>query len=185
MTNSLVMLVFKISDPLEKQLAQLRFWLAMIKAKQPPSETIGFAGECPHKPSVILVASFANLPTTDVQADESLGEGVTSDEDPPTSPRSPNLNSPSTLGPPSAQPAQVLDAVREEFGRYFNFSERVFELDCRLSQTNEMKAVRHHLGTLRCNLIQVGVVGVISRHSREICAVKAVQFGWYVDWGIM
>lgn len=152
MTNSLVLLVFKLSDPLEQQVAQLRFWLALIKAKQAQTDTVRFGGACEHKPSVVLVGSFANLPTTDLRVENEPEDiyGEATDDHPVTS----NLNNSSERGPG----AQVLKAIKTEFGSYFSFSDCVYQLDCRLSQTSEMKALRQHLGALRRNLIQVGVV---------------------------
>lgn len=170
MKNAVVLVVYKLCDPLENQLAQLRFWLALIKAKQSQSRSIKFAGEREHKPNVVLVASFANVLSPDHGPDlEEYSDPLVSPSllHPNSSvPRKTNLTD-SHPGE-SRQEAGVLETIRGEFDNYFTFSNRVFQLDCRLSQTSEIKALRHHLGALRCKIIEVsewGRFNVISSYS--------------------
>lgn len=141
--NAVVLLVFKVNDPLEQQLAQLRFWLALMKAKLRQDRDIKFAGQGRHRPFIVLVGSFTNLPYVSPEGGLTVPLSV---PDP----------TPSLIA--AADPGQVrtvFNTIRKEFKDYFMFSEQLFQLDCRLSQTNEIKALRLHLGALRCSVIQV------------------------------
>ena len=139
--NSIVLIVFSLRDPPEKQLAQVRFWLAMIKAKQQPNTDIRFAGELAHKMNVVLVGSFADQPRF-----LEISELTEDPDDVFAVPLASTLAQASLLQP--NQGKQVMETVRKEFKDYFAFSKEVFLLDCQLSQTNEMKALRQHLGAL-------------------------------------
>jgi hypothetical protein len=140
--NAVIMLVFKVNDSSEQQLAQLRFWLSLIKAKQDQSGTIRFAGELDFKPHVVLVGSFSNLPYMSPE-----GGNGTLTVPLPTSTHGRH-------GPDLRKVHEVVNTVRKEFKDYFEFSQ-LFQLDCRLSQTNEIKALRNHLGVLRSEIVQV------------------------------
>jgi hypothetical protein len=188
MRNSIALVVFSLRDSLEKQLAQVRFWLAMIKSRQPPSEVIRFAGENLNKPHIVLVGSFADqqhqqlllsqrqLPTL---GQASLrrhtaavagpgGGGGGGEEDIFAVPLASSVldqHKQETEGgegernePPPDNANTVLRTMRKEFGRHFEFHENVFELDCRLSQTAVMKALRQHLNVLRLRILKVSYV---------------------------
>ena len=137
MTNSIILLIFSLRDPLERQLAQLRSWLAMIRAKQKLSSTIRFAGQPERAPNVILVGTFAD------QVPE-LSEDLENEFTIPLA---------STLS--QAGPNHVLDTIRKEFNDRFTFSQQVFTLDSRLSQSSEIKSLRQHLGAVRQQVLQV------------------------------
>ena len=174
MRNSVAMVVFSLRDSLEKQLAQVRFWLAMIKSKQPPSEVIRFAGRNTNKPHVVLVGSFADqqhqqllvsqrqLPTLG-QASLRLSTGSGGiEEDIFAVPLASSVldqqkqeSEDERNEPPPDNGRTVLRTMREEFGDYFEFHEDVFELDCRLSQTATMRALRQHLSVLRSHVLKV------------------------------
>lgn len=184
MRNSIALVVFSLRDSLEKQLAQVRFWLAMIKSRQPPaSEVIRFAGENPSKPHVVLVGSFADqqhqqlllsqrqLPTLGQSSLRLTASGPgEAEEDIFAVPLASSVleqqkreteggegeGERKELPPDNA--TTVLRTMREEFGRHFEFHERVFELDCRLSQTAAMKALRQHLNVLRLRILKVSYV---------------------------
>ena len=49
----------------------------------------------------------------------------------------------------------VLRRMVEEFGDHFVFPDVVFTLDCRLSQTREMRSLRNLLGSLRQQVLKV------------------------------
>ena len=156
--NAIILLVFSLREPVKKQIAQVRFWLAMIKSKQSPSEKIRFAGENPHKPHVILVGSFVDeqLPTTGAAA------GGSSQPDEPEDvfavPFASSILEPAPLVEPD-NGRTVLKVLVEEFGDQFVFLEKVYTLDCRLSQTREMKLLRQQLGELRREVIKVRAEG--------------------------
>ena len=141
-TNALVLLVFKANDPPEQQLSQLRFWLSLFKAKQKQSARIRFAGKIEHKPRIVVVGSFANLPYVLPE-----GEGGTL-TNPPAAPTAATLPDPRKV-------REVFDTIKEEYREYFTFSEQLFLLDSRLSQTIEIKDLRVHLGALRSKIVQV------------------------------
>lgn len=174
MRNSIALVVFSLRDSLEKQLAQVRFWLAMIKSKQSLNEVIRFAGENPNKPHIILVGSFA---------DQQHQQLLLSQRQLPTLGQASLQHSGGTEGdifavplassvldqqkrdaeeernePPPDNGRMVLRTMREEFGRHFEFHEQVFELDCRLSQTAAMRALRQYLNVLRLRILKVSNV---------------------------
>ena len=144
---AIFLLVFSLRDPLERQLTQLRFWLAMITAKLPQENRIQYAGERQTKPSVVLVASFAdlrsNLTTTDLIAD------------PDDAFSAPLVSTIFQARLVVSNQENVLAALRHEFGDVFHFSDVVFSLDCRLSQSPEMRGLRSHLGALKEVVMQV------------------------------
>ena len=173
MRNSIASVVFSLRDSLEKQLGQVRFWLAMIKSKQPPSEAIRFAGENPNKPYVILVGSFADqrhqdLFTTEQHQLPTLGQAAlrnaehVAEEDIFAVPLTTNVlnQQGAEKGGKELPPNDgrtVLRRVKEEFGDHFEFADHVFELDCRLSQTPAIKSLRNQLGMLRQLVLKVSV----------------------------
>ena len=176
MRNSVAMVMYSLRDSLEKQLAQVRFWLAMIKSKQPPSEAIRFAGANSHKPHVVLVGSFADQQREDLLAVQhhlpTLGQASlrgaerAGEEDIFAVPLASNVLDQQRRERDGGRSSResllnggrnVLKAMKEEFGDYFEFDDRVFELDCRLSQTAAVKALRRHLGRLRQQILKVGV----------------------------
>ena len=183
LTNAVAMVVFSLRDSVEKQLAQVRFWLAMIKSKQPPDEVIRFAGENPDKPHVLLVGSFADqqhlhsaiqqqqrrqLPTLGQASlrGVAVGGGEES-EDVFAVPLASSIlgqeeggaDKRGGEGPPD-DGRTVLRKMREEFGDHFEFDDHVFALDCRLSQTAAMKHLRERLGVLRLSVLKVRLVYV-------------------------
>ena len=157
---------------------QVRFWLAMIKSRQPPSEMILFAGENPNKPHVVLVGSFADQQHQQLLLSQrqlpTLGQASPLRHSGPGGVEEDIFAVPSEssiLGqqdrereegegkePPPDNAKTVLRTMREEFGRHFEFHEHVFELDCRLSQTAAMKALRQYLNVLRSRILKVNYV---------------------------
>lgn len=140
-SNSIILLIFSLRDKSEKQIAQVRFWLAMIKSRQTPSEVIRYAGQGTHKPFVVLVGSFA-----DQQTPPSLQE---QNEDIFAVPLASSVQQAPDNG------KMVLKTMVEEFGNHFAFPDTVFTLDCRLSQSREIRALRNLLGTLRAQVLKV------------------------------
>lgn len=161
--GAVAVVVFKVNDPFEFQLAQLRFWLALLKAKHPVgggsgSGNIRFAGAEEVKPHVVIVGSFTRLPHV-----PSEGESVSSVPLNEGEGGSAHLLPPGEIAPTPSSPDGLYDehpawlafeTVRKEFGDYFTISEQLFRLDCRLSQTPEMKALRMHLGALRSSILE-------------------------------
>jgi death-associated protein kinase len=138
-TNSIFLLVMSLRDPVTKQLAQMRFWLAMIKAKSTPSEIICHSV---NRPFVILVGSFADqqLPT---------GHGdLHSSEDVFAVPLASSIQQPLDNG------RSVLETLSKEFGDFFDFSDTVYTMDCRLSQSHEMRSLRTLLASLHSRVIK-------------------------------
>ena len=154
--NTIYLLVFSLLQPLEKQLAQLRFWLAMIKSKHRPKEVIQYAGYSGRRPYAILIGSFYDQPTHIL----SLSNGSHCAMDDTTITGAPVLSrSHSSLslssGPSSNRSNQVLQHLVDEFGHYFSFTDHVFLMDCRASRSREMRALRSLLGTLRDSILKV------------------------------
>ena len=153
--NAIYILVFSLLHPLDKQLTQLRFWLAMIKSKQRPEEVIHYAGHTGRRPCVILVASFSDQPghvlslaaSTNGQDDYDIMDSSILSHAHSTA----SLTAP----PTSSRCKQVLQHVVEEFGHYFAFTDRVFALDCRASRSREIRVLRSLLATLRESMLKV------------------------------
>ena len=184
MRNSIALVVFSLRDSLEKQLAQVRFWLAMIKSRQPPAnEVIRFASENPSKPHIVLVGSFADqqhqqlllsqrqLPTLGQASLRLTASGPGGAEKDmfavPLASSVLEQQKRETEGgegegerkeTPPDNATTVLRTMKEEFGRHFEFHKHVFELDCRLSQTAAMKSLRQHLNVLRSRILKVSCV---------------------------
>ncbi len=165
--NGLYLIVYRSADPLELQLAQVRFWLAMIKSKHKPHPFIHFAGHYIHKPFVILVSSFSDTsPNSGMFRSTSGGSGFEEEDDfLATSPLSEQTTPPpySRNYPPtqerfpgrSASKSSVLQYVVHEFGDHFNFTDTVFQLDTRQPRGREMKRLRTLLGILRTAILDV------------------------------
>ena len=130
--NSIFMIVFSLRDQIKKQIAQVKFWLSFIKAKL----TLNISVEA--KPHVVLVASFADYS----QGVEMLEEGDIS----------------ITSGDNTNDGSKVLKFAVEQFGRFFLFQDMTHRLDCRLSQSTEMRVLRSTLASLRVETIRVGAV---------------------------
>lgn len=128
--NSIFIVIFSLRDPIKKQIAQVRFWLSVIKAK------LTFSVEI--KPHVVLVASFADYSQ---QAAEMLEE-----DDVFVSNGGSRMNQ---LG------SKVLSFAIQQFGEHFLFQDMVHTLDCRLSQSTEMRVLRSTLASLRVATIKV------------------------------
>ena len=140
-TNGIILMVFSLRDPVTKQLAQVRFWLAMIKSKHAPNEAIHHTAKVTNRPFVILVGSFSDqqLPTTpELQSSDIFAVP---------------LASTTQVSPDSGR--SVLETVSKEFGDYFDFSDMVYTMDCRLSQSHEMRSLRTLLGSLHSRVVKV------------------------------
>ena len=123
--NSIFIVVFSLRDPIKSQIAQVKFWLSTIKAKL-TVET---------KPCAVLVASFADYS----QGVEMLEEG----------------DAFVTNGDSRNDGNKVLKFAVQQFGQYFEFQDVVHRLDCRLSQSTEMRVLRSTLASLRVATIKV------------------------------
>ena len=135
--EAILLLVFSMRDPPERQLAQLRFWLAMIRAKLPQEDCVKYCGERWVKPNIVLVTSFADLRSNIPELMED------SDDSFPVAPASTGAYT------TSGQQGDILEELKQEFGGLFNFSDCVFSLDCRLSQSPGIRSLRNHIGYLK------------------------------------
>lgn len=133
--NSIFIIVFSLRDPIKSQIAQVKFWLSSIKAKL----TVSISVET--KPHVVLVASFADYS----QGVEMLEEG----------------DAFAINGDSRNNGNKVLKFAVEQFGQYFEFQDVVHRLDCRLSQSTEMRVLRSTLGSLRVATIKVRHISVL------------------------
>ena len=131
--NSIFIVVFSLRDPIQKQIAQVRFWLSFIKAKL----TLSISVEA--KPHIVLVASFADCSH---QGGERLVES----------------DSFITNGGNQVNGNKILNFAIQQFGQYFLFQDMVHRLDCRLSQSTEIRVLRSTLASLRVATLKVCVV---------------------------
>ncbi len=134
-SNAVVLVAFSLWEPLDKQVAQVRFWLTMIKSKQALKEPIRYTGSGAHRPFVVLVGSFADQqrPASLQKESSDVFAALLA----------------SSMQQPMDNGKSVLRMAVEEFGNDFVFPDTVYTLDCRLSQTREIRALRSRLGTLR------------------------------------
>jgi len=132
--NSIYVIVFSLRDPVKKQITRVKFWLSVIKAKLQLNDVT-------MKPHIVLVASFADSPLQSVGSLSSLS----SDED----------DDMFTTSPVSGGASAVLMFAIQQFGHYFSFQDIVHSLDCRLSQTSEMRVLRTTLALLRITCVKV------------------------------
>lgn len=168
--NGIYIVLCKSTDPFEVQLAQVRFWLAMIKSKHSPNPFIHYAGHYNHKPFVVLVSSYSDIPTDrHISTSLSSGSGGFEDEEADfmtTSPLSPHLQhiKPTvhqSILDGSNPDTTLLQIAVEEFGDHFNFADSIFSLDTRQPRTREMKRLRILLGTLKDVVLDVSACIII------------------------
>ena len=142
-SNCVFLLVLSLRDSAGKQLAQMRFWLAMIKARL-RLEKIA-ARSAIRRPFVILMGSFI-----DQQTPSPSHTHLDNDENDVFAVPLPS----STQSPPD-NGRGVLEKLSTEFGDFFDFSNTVFAVDCRLSQSAEIRALRSLLGSLHTRITKV------------------------------
>ncbi len=167
-SNGIYLIVYNSTDSFEVQLAQVRFWLAMIKSKHRPNPFIHYAGHYGHKPYVILVSSFTDTPPNRMVKSLSGGSGFEDEDDfIATSPLSSHIQH---LKPSHEHMShidgyskkQILQHVVHEFGDHFNFTDAVFELDARQHRGGEIRRLRTLLGTLRDAVLEVIIIITIT-----------------------
>ena len=162
-SNAIFLVVFSLKDPIERQLAQVRHWLAMIRAKQNPGKFPRCLGKGASQPFVVLVGSFADQqqPVLEpVPSETSNGEVFVVP------------SAASMMNPHIDNGKSVLEAMVVELGGSFVFPDMVYTLDCRLAQTNEMRILRSFLSHLHSMLIKVGICELLCA-CREIALVQA------------
>ncbi|KAL5482195.1 hypothetical protein EMCRGX_G022490 [Ephydatia muelleri] len=135
-TNAIAMVVFSLRSPTQTQLAQVHYWLSLLRCKQ-RGEVVGYAGYNGHRPHVILVGSFANQQhNSEFQMESS--EGLTAS----LAPRAPNNGD------------AVLSMAMAEFGESFEFCEGVHIVDTRMPQSKGMRGLRSLLGSLKGQVLK-------------------------------
>lgn len=150
--NSLFLVVFSLRDPLLKQIAQVRFWLAMLKAKQASCKVIHFAGCRVRKPHVLLIGSFADQQQISLMC----GTDTSNTEDIFSTPlETSDISQLSAERPLSSNSATVLQTMVQDFREHFLFEDRVYELDCRTCQAKEFRLLKERLKTLRQKVLGV------------------------------
>ena len=150
--NTIYVIVYSRLDAHSDQLAQVRFWLAMIKAKHRPQQFIHYSGQRGQKPFVVLVQSFADDPPNFACRNPN--------EDDPFAATSPIYDHAHYLSHSHTNHTRygggkLLDQIVDEFGNHFMFTDKIFSLDCRHPRSEEIKALRSLLATLRTSVIKV------------------------------
>ena len=160
--NGIYLIVYNSTDPFEVQLAQVRFWLAMIKSKHRPNSFIHYAGHYGHKPYVILVSSFSDTSPNVMIKSLSNGSGFEYEDDflatSPLSTHIKHLKPSQNHTHNSTNKKQILQHVVHEFGDHFNFTDAVFQLDTRQPRGTEIRHLRILLGTLRDAVLEVRII---------------------------
>ena len=155
--NTVIVVLFSLRDPLQKQIAQVRFWLSMIKAKQAPSPIIHFAGRKARKPPVLLVGSFA-----DQQQLSLLFQRGRDSDDIFAAPLASSILQQQSDQYLSSNSSAVLEAMVKDFGEHFVFEDCVHSLDCRLSHSKEIRSLKERLGVLRQQVLGVRYLLIVS-----------------------
>lgn len=151
--NTIYLVVYSWLHPYEDQLAQIRFWLAMIKSKHRPHKLIHYGGQYGQKPLIVLVQSFSDNPT-----------GLPSflfdreNEFSATFPVNGFVGGHAFDSAQSSAPNQLIRVLVEEFGHHFMFNDKVFRLDCRQPRGSEIQSLRSVLGTLRQSVLKVRAI---------------------------
>ena len=140
--NAITLVVFSLRIPVQTQLARVRYWLSLLRSKQRPGETVGYAGYSGPRPSVVLVGSFANQERTreEFQMESSIEGGFAASFAP---------------GGVANNGGAVLGMAVEEFGEYFEFCEGVHVVNARVPQSKGMRGLRSLLGSLRVQVLKV------------------------------
>ena len=154
--NTIYVILYSRLHSYERQLAQVRFWLAMIKSKHRPGKFIHYAGHCGQKPFVILVQSFADNPNQPPPV--LLGYNTEDQFHATTSPLRTNTGVLKDRLMFNQEPKKLLQQLVEEFGHHFMFTDKVFCLDCRQPRGREIQSLRGLLGTLRQSLLKVSII---------------------------
>ena len=147
-SNCVFVLVLSLRDPVGKQLAQMRFWLSMIKAKCRQREISTRSST--RRPFVVLVGSFPDQQQQQQQQQQPVeGHSHLRTSDVFAVPL------PSTVQRALDSGRSVLEKLSKEFGDFFDFSNTVFAMDCRLSQSPGMRGLRTLLGSLHTRVLKV------------------------------
>ncbi|XP_033750474.1 death-associated protein kinase 1-like isoform X3 [Pecten maximus] len=125
-SNCIHIIVFSLTDTYDEQIAQVHFWLGVLKSRVPPHVPIGHCGRLPNTPKVILVATHADKVGCHKNA---RGEYVC-----PTASR-------------------VLAKAQLKFASDINFVERVFVMDANVAMSNDVKALKQQIGDMRTQII--------------------------------
>ncbi|XP_019852665.1 PREDICTED: death-associated protein kinase 1-like [Amphimedon queenslandica] len=150
--NTIYIVMYNRLHSYEQQLAQVRFWLAMIKSKHRPSKFIHYGGHAGQKPFVILVQSFADNPN---QLPPILfGYNMEDHFDATTSHMRTSSNGVKDRIMSVQEPKRLLQQLVGEFGHHFMFTDKVFCLDCRQPRGREIQSLRSLLGTLRQSMLK-------------------------------
>ncbi|XP_033634633.1 death-associated protein kinase 1-like isoform X1 [Asterias rubens] len=116
------LIVFRLDDTFEDQLAQVTYWMNYLKSRLPVSEPIGHCGKYSQQMKIALVATHADYRTC------------------------PKLPSGELI---SGEGNIVLYQIKKSFGRLFDICEMLFVVDANNSQSRDMKLLRTHLSNLR------------------------------------
>ena len=160
-SNTIYLLVYRLPDPLEEQLSQLRYNLSLIKSKLCVDHVLLRGGNAINKPLVLLVGT--HLDQMDYILD-AQGIGAASGKlarrnsfssvcssDDSTLGSSLSLNSSHTLAPsissqeaaPAKEIAQsVLFTLREEFQQFFSFSNQTFTINALNPRSSRLVALK-------------------------------------------
>lgn len=154
--NTIYVMVYSNLHSCPLQLAQVRFWLAMIKSKHRPNQFIHYGGQRGQKPFVILVQSFTDDSSQTAPVSR-LGYDDNEDLFTATLPKQHREDCSLII---KSTPYKLLQQLVDEFGHHFMFTDKVFCLDCRQPRGKEIQSLRTLLGTLRQSVLKV-------RHKRD------------------
>ncbi|XP_066273711.1 death-associated protein kinase 1-like isoform X3 [Branchiostoma lanceolatum] len=125
--SAIHIVVFSLKDTYETQMEQVCYWLNFIHTVSAEKDPIGFAAVPVHKPTVLLVATHADI-----------------------------VNSPRAFSGEyvSGVGSVVFHEMKNKFGHLFDMVERLFVLDTNASQSRDMKLLRTTLAELRTKACQ-------------------------------
>ncbi|XP_059080756.1 death-associated protein kinase 1-like isoform X2 [Tigriopus californicus] len=124
--NCIHAIVFSLEDSRNDQLEQVRFWLTFLRSRIPPVEPLGDQGKSNKPARIILVATHADVKSCSKNA---VGEHTSKDAD------------------------HVLKQILTEFGNVFDLHPRTFVLDANVSNSQDMKTLKHAISELKTEII--------------------------------
>ncbi|XP_045156397.2 death-associated protein kinase 1-like isoform X1 [Mercenaria mercenaria] len=126
-TGCVHVVMFSLMDPFDEQIAQVFFWLNFLKARVTPLLPLGYCGQLPNRPCIILIASHADKAGCLKNA---RGEYV------------------------SHVASSILSKIQQKFRSDLDIVERVFVMDTQVAMTPDVKALKHQLYQHRANILR-------------------------------
>ncbi|KAI6655588.1 Death-associated protein kinase 1-like isoform X2 [Oopsacas minuta] len=195
-SNTIYLLAYRLPDPLEELVIQLRYYLSLIKSKLSLDHVLLRGGDAINKPWVLLVGTHLDqmdyiLDAQGISAAcgklgrrNSFSSVCSSDDS--TLGSSLSLSSSQTFAPsissqeaaPAKEIAQtILYTLREEFQQFFSFSNQTFTINALNPRSSRLVALKDHLSQLRLKSVESH-----GYHSGMVDTMAGVLKDWRNDY---